>query len=310
MIGSNFLYNWIERYLFFPNIVQRLIGVLFFPLTIIYCIVISYKRVFNKPIDFEIPIISIGNLIIGGSGKTPLTIALAKDKKNVAVILRGYGRKSKGLIVVSQNGKILCDVYKSGDEAMLLATSLPDATVIVCENRIEAIQKAKELKCKMIFLDDGFTQYNIKKFDILIRPTIEPTNIFCLPSGGYRETKMMYSFANLVVKDDVDFKRIVTFKKDNQIVKQLPKKLVLFTAISKHQRLLKFLPQNIKIISYPDHHYFTKNDIEFLYNKYPEFDVVVTTKDEIKLKQFNLKKLYVMHLDIKILFNQTEIFLS
>jgi len=307
MIGSKFLYNWIEQYLFFPNAFQRLVGILFFPLTVIYCIVTSYKRIKAKPFDFGIPIISIGNLIIGGSGKTPLTIALAKDKKDIAVVLRGYGRKSKGLFVVSQNGKILCDVYKSGDEAMLLAISLPNATIIVCENRFEAIQKAKELKCQMVFLDDGFSQHNIKKFDILIRPMIEPTNIFCLPSGGYRETKMMYSFANLVVKDGIDFKRVVTFTKDNKTIQQLPQKLVLFTAISKYQRLLEFLPKDTKVISYPDHHYFTKDDIKVLNDKYPDFNIITTQKDEVKLQNFNIANLYIMRLDIEVLFDISKI---
>ncbi len=60
--------------------------------------------------DFQIPIISVGNLTIGGSGKTPLTIALAKDYENVAVVLRGYKRESKGVVLVSQNGDIKCDV--------------------------------------------------------------------------------------------------------------------------------------------------------------------------------------------------------
>ena len=73
--------------------------------------------------DFGIPIISVGNLVVGGSGKTPFTIAIAKELKDVAIISRGYGRKSKGLIEVSRKGMILTDVEHSGDEPMLVITS-------------------------------------------------------------------------------------------------------------------------------------------------------------------------------------------
>ena len=300
MIGFNNLHRWIEQYLFFPNIFQKLIGVCVLPLTVLYCIVLAYKRATSKAFDFGIPVISVGNLIIGGSGKTPVIIALAKEKKDVAIVLRGYGRKSTGLHIVSHKSKILVDVNISGDEAMLLANALPNATVIVSEDRAKAITKAKELGAKIVFLDDGFNQHNILKFDILLRPAIEPTNIFCLPSGGYRETKMMYSFANMVLKEETDFKRVVRYKKNNEHVEQLPKNIVLLTAISKYERLLEFLPKDIKVISYPDHYYFMAEDLEQLNKKYPNFDIITTAKDEVKLQQFNIQNLYVMDLEIEI----------
>ncbi|MCK5110305.1 MAG: tetraacyldisaccharide 4'-kinase [Arcobacteraceae bacterium] len=305
MIGSSNLHKWIEQYLFFPNVFQRLISLALLPLTVLYCVVTAFKRTSAKPHYFGIPVISIGNLIVGGSGKTPVAIALAKDKKDVCVVLRGYGRKSKGLHIVSNKGKILCDIDTSGDEAMLLANSLPNATIIVSENRSKAVVKAKELGCKVVFLDDGYSKHQLQKFDILIRPEIEPTNIFCLPSGGYRETKMMYAFADMILRDGTDFKRIVTFKKDNKTIEELPQNIVLLTAISKYERLLKFLPKDIKVISYPDHHYFTYEDLEQLKTQYPNFNIITTQKDFVKLKQFNLKNIYIMDLEIKI--NQDKI---
>ena len=297
---KSYFVNWVEQYLFSPNILQRLIGILFFPLTIIYCIVTTYKRVSGKPLYYGIPVISVGNLLVGGTGKTPITIALAKGKKNIAVILRGYGRDSKGLFVISNNGKIKEDVKVSGDEAMLLSLSLPNATVIVSENRVEGILKAKELGCKVVYLDDGYGKHNIMKFDILVRPKIDPSNIFCLPSGGYRDTPMMYSFADSVLKDGVDFKRIVTFKKSDMIVDALPSDTIVLTAISKPNRLLEFLPNDIKIVSYPDHHNFTKEDIEDLRKKYPTNPIVTTAKDMVKLEQFNLDNIFLMDLEVKI----------
>ena len=141
----NRLYFWIEEYLFYPKPLHKLLSLLLLPLTLIYCMVVFVKNSLSKPKDFGIPIISIGNLIVGGSGKTPLTIALAKDKKEVCVILRGYGRKSSGLVVVSEYGEIKCDLDSSGDEAMMLAKALPKASIIVSEDRKAAIKRAKEM---------------------------------------------------------------------------------------------------------------------------------------------------------------------
>ena len=293
------LYLWIEDYLFFPNTFQQIIAYFLLPLTFLYMLIILTKRTFAKEIDFGIPVISIGNIIVGGSGKTPITIKLVTSYNNVCVILRGYGRASKGLYVVSNKGKILEDISISGDEAMLLAKSLPKATIIVSEDRSKAILKAKELGCKIVFLDDGFSKYNIKKFNILLRPKDEPTNFYCLPSGGYREPKGFYSYADLELKEDRDFKRIISIKKDNKIV-SLNEKVIILTAISKPKRLLDFLPKNIKLLSYPDHHTFLREEIEEIKEKYKEYQILTTGKDLVKLEKFNIKNLYLMDLDIKI----------
>jgi tetraacyldisaccharide 4'-kinase len=183
---------------------------------------------------------------------------------------------------------------------MLLALSLPKASVIVSEDRKEGILKAKELGAKIVFLDDGYRHHNIAKYDILVRPKDEPTNVFCLPSGGYRDTKMMYAFVDMVLKDGVDFTRVVTFSKNNKPIKELPQEnLLLLTAISKPNRLLEYLPNNIKMISFEDHHNFTKNEIDNILQKYPNYNIVTTAKDMVKLEQFKLKNIYLMNLEIE-----------
>ena len=262
-------------------------------------LIILIKRAMAKPIDFGIPVISVGNIIVGGSGKTPGTIKLASKYENVCIILRGYGRASKGLQIVSLNGKIQVDVKISGDEAMLLAKSLVKATIIVSEDRIKAILKAKELGCKIIFLDDGFSKYQISKFNILLRPKDEPTNIFCLPSGGYREPKGFYAQADIELLEGVDFKRVINIKKDGKI-SELPTKTILITAISKPKRLLEYLPKDIKMISFPDHYSFTKEDILKIQEENKDFAIITTGKDFVKLKEFNIKNLYLMNLEIEI----------
>jgi len=303
-IGFNintYFSKWIEQYLFFPNIFQRLISICFFPFTIVYCIVVAYKRSSARAFDFGINVVSVGNLVVGGTGKTPLTITLAKKQNKPAIVLRGYGRDSKGLYLISKFGKILQDINISGDEAMLYAKNLKNACVIVSENRVDGVLKAKELGCDIVFLDDGYRHHNIKKFDILLRPKDEPTNLFCLPSGGYKETKMMYSFVPVVLKDEVDFIREVTFKQNDNILQTLPKKLLLLTAISKPQRLLQYLPKDVIVKSFYDHYTFTQDDIDNISKNYEAYTIVTTAKDLVKLEQFNIKNIILMDLEVKII---------
>jgi len=285
---------WVEEYLFYPKtFLQFLLSFLLLPLTFLYCFVVISKRLFAKKIDFKVPIISIGNLTVGGSGKTPLTIELAKEYENCAIVLRGYGRTSKGLVVVSKEKNILCDVSQSGDEAMLYAKSLPNATVIVSEDRTKAIELAKSFTCQPIFLDDGFSKSYIKKFDILIKPSAEPTLPFCLPSGAYREPKYLYNSADLIVCENKDFTRKVEISNPT-------KDMVLITGISKPTRLDEFLPKNIKYkIYFEDHHSFNKEELENLVDKYSASSILTTQKDAVKMEDFGLN-LSIMHLSLEV----------
>ena len=300
-LGYNLKQNivlWVEEYLFFPTPFQKIISLLLIPLTFIYHLIIMIKRAKAKSKDFGLPVISVGNLIVGGSGKTPVVVHLAQNRKYSAVVLRGYGRASKGLYVISDKGQIIEDITVSGDEAMLLALQLPSATIIVSENREEGILKAKELNCELVFLDDGFSKYNIQKFDILLRPLKEPTNIMCLPSGGYREPKMMYTTADLVLQEGIDFKRVVSYKQNQKEIEKLPEKLLLLTAISKANRLLDFLPQDTKMVAFEDHHTFTKNEIDHVLTQYSQYNIITTAKDMVKLEKFKIKDLFLMDLSL------------
>ena len=288
----------IERYLFYPNIFDRIISLCLLPLTLIYCLIVLFKRVKNsQKIEFGANIISVGNLVVGGSGKTPVIIELAKNKKDIAIILRGYKRSTKGLIVVDSKKR----VDEVGDEALLYKLKLPDAIVIVSEDRIKGIVRAIELGAKNIFLDDGFRFNNIKKFDILLRPKNEPTNEFCLPSGGYKEPKGFYSIANLVLTEGIDFKREVFFVKENKIINKLPKEFILLSAISKPERLLEFIPKPKAFYFFPDHYKFKKRDIENILKKHQNLHILTTYKDYVKLKEFNIKNLIIIDLKIKFL---------
>ncbi len=245
-----------------------------------------------------VPVISVGNLVVGGSGKTPIVEYLAKKYKDVAVVLRGHGRQSKGLLVVSLKGDIKASVQQSGDEAISLANAISNCTVIVSEDRQVGIAKAIELGAKVIFLDDGYAKYSIKKFDILIRPKDEPQNIFCLPSGGYKLPKLFYSMADIVIKDGYDFKRVVNFEQNGKTIDKLPSDTVCITAISKPGRLVEFLPSNCDIKSFYDHYEFHPQDIDNIVENYPTHTIVTTSKDIHKLKHLLKTEPVLMKLEI------------
>jgi tetraacyldisaccharide 4'-kinase len=197
----------VERFFYSPSFGQKALSWSLYPLALLYCSFVRLRRKFASPKDYGLPVISVGNLIVGGSGKTPFTIALTKRLQDVAIVSRGYGRTSKGVVVVSQNGVIMSDVDRSGDEAMLMAKSLPHASVIVSEDRAKGIEKAKSMGAKVVILDDGFSKVNIKKFDILLKPSMLFENSFCLPVGPFREPPSYYKKADLVAVENIDYTR-------------------------------------------------------------------------------------------------------
>ena len=191
----------IERNLYNPSPAWLALGVILAPLSLLYTLIVCLKRLFAKPQKFKIPIISVGNLTLGGSGKTPLVRALFKEfngSLKTCIILRGYGRKSRGLLEVALGGRILCDVEQSGDEAMEYALFLRGANVIVSEDRAAGILRAQTLGFELVILDDGFSKFNISKFDILLRPQSAPRLPFCLPFAAYRSPPFFYKFADFI----------------------------------------------------------------------------------------------------------------
>ena len=281
---------WVERLFYAPSLFDRLVSYLLYPLSLFYCSVVWVRFKTATVVDFQIPIISVGNLTVGGSGKTPLVCALAEPFLKPCIILRGYGRKSSGLAVISDGEHILCSVEHSGDEAMIYAQKLSHAIVIVSEKREIAIERAKQMGCQVIFLDDGYSKHHIKKYDILIDvPTI---NKFCLPAGPFRE-RLWYGKNAYVAYENQTFHRVVTY--DN-----LTSSMVLVTAIARPERLNSFLPENvIDKFYFPDHHYFSKEELQRILEHSGADSLLVTYKDYVKMVDFDLP-LSLMDLDLNI----------
>ncbi|MCR4941317.1 MAG: tetraacyldisaccharide 4'-kinase [Campylobacter sp.] len=279
---KNFNFHlWANEYFYRPKPTQKLVSIILLPLSLLYAFIIILKKFFIRPKDFGIKIISVGNLILGGSGKTPLCIAIANEFQGGVIILRGYKRTSKGLVKVCENGKILVDVSQSGDEAMEYAKCVKNANVIVCEKRELAIAEAKKMGARYILLDDGFGKFHINKFDILIKPADEPSSNFTIPSGIYRYPKYFYKFADFIALQNVTH-----FRKSE--ILQPTNKMVLLTAIANPMRLSQHFDATITQYFYPDHYAFKKAELEEILQKHEATSLLVTQKDLVKIENFEL----------------------
>ena len=256
------------------------IGILY-PFSLLYGGLMLLRRLIARKEDFGVPIISVGNLIVGGSGKTPFVIALASEYERVAIVSRGYGRQSRGLVEVSRKGKILCDVTQSGDEPMLMSRALPHADVIVSEDRKAGIRKAIANGAELIILDDGFNRVDIEKYDILLEPE-SISNYYTFPAGPFREFVSTRSYADLILKEGREYRRLV-------MVENPADRMVLVTAIAHPQRLDPYLPEGVVARVYKDDHaYFDEEELKRLLQQYHADSILCTSKDRVKMEGFKL----------------------
>ena len=171
--------------------------------------------------------------------------------------------------------------------------------MIVSEERELAIEIDMREGSKLIILDDGFNRVNIKKFEILLEPQIIK-NYLPFPAGAFREFYWTKSYADILAKEEQDFKRKVSFE-------NLSDKMLLVTAISNPHRLDRYLPEGVVGKVYlDDHAYFDEEELVKEMQKYDATTLLVTQKDAVKMEDFKLP-LSLMKLELEI---EDEIFSS
>jgi len=208
--------------------IQNKISWLLWPLSLLYRCVIYYRnRCYDlgicKTIDVGIPVISVGNISVGGSGKTPLVEHLARDfvQRGItpAIISRGYKRESHGQVVVSEGNGPIVSVADAGDEPYMLSMLVPGAIVIVNTNRVAAAKTAQnEYHADVIVMDDGFQHRRLQRnSDVVILPLedlLKKKQL--LPAGHLRENYTALTRATQIAitisnGNNPDWKRVETF---------------------------------------------------------------------------------------------------
>ncbi len=295
-------------------------ALLLWPLSLLYAAVLSLRNFFYdvgifKSYSVDSYVISVGNITVGGTGKTPTVLYLANmfiaRGKRVAIISRGYGRASTGSVIVSDGQNIFASVDKAGDEPFMLAQSCPAAIVLVDSDRVKAAQRAVErFHPDVILLDDAFQHRRIhRNFDLVtMRQTHPLGNGLCLPAGPLREPKRYLkrshaillngkkylqseNYGPLLAKGMVARYNPIEFvnKKGEILPVQLGNRTVFaFCGLANpnsFRTTLKNLNMNlVGFWAYKDHYRYNGNDIENISKQLSNADIIVTTeKDWVKL---------------------------
>lgn len=316
----------------FSNFFLKSFRILLFPFALLYWLVIGIRNwLFDKQIlktaEFGLPMICVGNLSVGGTGKSPMVeylIELLKDKFKVATLSRGYKRKTKGYLLANENTNAL-DI---GDEPMQFHLKFPSVPVAVGEERIEAIPQLLHdcPETGVIVLDDAFQHRSIKAgLNILLTDYNNLfTRDFYLPTGDLRDLKRSYKRAEIIIvtKCKADLSDSERQKLVNEI-NPLPHQHIFFTAIkygglyhvisgtpsnfsrstevllvsgiANPRPLKKMLEEHSNIyhlLQYSDHHIFTIDDLNEIRKKYDEIEItdkiiLTTEKDAVRLQKFS-----------------------
>ena len=282
----------------------NILSVLLLPVTLIVILIICIKKKIIKPSKFKIPIICVGNIYIGGTGKTPLSILLAKE-----------------LMKNSKQTAIVRKYYKQHlDEHLFLRDKFEN--FFLNKNRINGILEAINKGCEVAILDDGFQDYNIRKDlnIICFHQTQKVGNGLVLPSGPLRENLNALKNAQIVViNGDVDEnfeKKILDINKNLSIfyTKYVPinierlknKKLFAIAGIGNPENFFQILSNNnlevSKKIVFPDHYKFKKSEILDIIKmaKNNDCKLIMTEKDYFRIKEFNLEEIEFLKVELEI----------
>ena len=285
---------------------KQLLTVLLFPFAILYNLVTKARNhlynIGSRPsIQFDLPVISVGNLTVGGTGKTPhieWLIRLLKDEYSIATLSRGYGRKTKGFLLANPDSKAT-DI---GDEPMQFFTKFGEqVTVSVGEERALAIPSIlhEQPDTQVILLDDAYQHRRVNpSFNILLTDFHRPFyKDFLLPAGRLRESREGAKRANIIVvskcpehlsktEQETIAKQIRPYAKENtpiyfstieygtpvnihteETLTETKQPVILLTGIAQTGPLETYIQQKYELlqhISFSDHADYTSTKIEHI----------------------------------------------
>ncbi len=283
---------------------NNIISILLIPLSLLVRLSIFIKKTFIKKLTFKIPIICIGNIYIGGTGKTPLSIFLAQE-------LKSMGKKPT----------IVKKFYKEHqDEHDLIKINFN--SLILNKKRSKAIDEAIQKNFDTVILDDGFQDYRIKK-DISILCFNQNQligNGKVIPAGPLRESFSSIKNAQIIIingQKNLHFEKkilkensklsIFYTKYKPQNIEELKRKKIIAVAgignpINFFNLLSEYKFKIDKTIAFPDHYQFSKSEILDILNdaKENDYQVLVTEKDYYKIKKYDLKEVKFLKVRLEI----------
>ena len=281
-----------------------LISILFFPLTLIVIFFTSLKKKITKTQGFKIPIICVGNIYLGGTGKTPTSILLAKE-------LSKLGKKPL----------ILRKYYKNhNDEYRLIKNYFKN--LIISKNRIEGLKEAEKSNFDMVILDDGLQDYKIKKNLSIVCFNNNQLigNGMVLPSGPLRENLSILKNIEIVIingKKNINFENKIlninkkleifySFYKPINLDQFKNKKLLALAAIGNPENFFQLVEKNnLKIFkkkTFPDHYQFSKAEMQNILREaeMKNYQIIMTEKDYYKINHYKLKKINYLKVSLEI----------
>lgn len=317
---------------------------LLYPFSILYDGITSlrnmaYDKGWLTSTAYQIPIVCVGNLSVGGTGKSPMVeflISLLSEDYIIAVLSRGYKRKTKGYIEVALD-HLASEV---GDEPLQIKNKYPKVTVAVCEDRRTGIEQLAS-KAELILLDDAFQHRKVKAaLNIVLTPFHDLfLNDLLLPAGNLRESKRGKKRADIIIvtkcPEDVSYSKLQEIQFQMQLepyqsiyftsivydsfvytesdkyplISLADKPFTLVTGIAKPTPLVEFLIQNrfqFQHLSFPDHHSFSASEIAAL----EKHELILTTeKDYMRLRgQLDKKAVLFLPITIQLLHDSFERF--
>lgn len=279
---------------------SRALGALLSPLGWAYGATVKYKLAFARPYRSKAVVICVGNLTVGGSGKTPVTIAIARmlqaQNRKVFILTRGYGGRLSGPIVVDPELHCADDV---GDEALLAARAAP---VIVSRNRAAGAQLAESQGAHAIVMDDGFQNFSLaKNLSLLVIDSRRGfANGRLLPAGPLREpVQQGVARADAVIlmgDDDLllpGFAGPIIRARVEAVAREqlFGSKFIAFAGIGHPERFFDLVSglgaTIIEAHSFPDHHRYTRKDIEHLRSRSRAAGaaLITTEKDFVRISR-------------------------
>lgn len=309
--------------------IEKILHLTLYPFSVLYGLITWLRNgLYNKgifsEIEFDIPTIAVGNLSVGGTGKTPhveYLIRLLQEHFYVATLSRGFNRQTKGYLFADEKATALT----IGDEPMQFYEKFPDIAVGVGERRTLALPQLlmDAPDTEVVLLDDAFQHRSIKPgINIMITEYQRPfTRDHIVPFGRLRESRKGYARADCIIvsKCPVDMS-LVEKQQLQEEINPLPHQRLFFTTlqygacydfitgerdyvlprtgviaacgIANPQPMLNYLltkTDEVKLLRFPDHYYYKKDDLEKmehgLIQLSSEYKMIITTeKDAVRLR--------------------------